>query len=347
MSNLNTRILKPEAAALEEAAAVIRAGKLVGIPTETVYGLGADALNEAAVRAIFEAKGRPGDNPLIVHIADRDQLIPLISAEPSPAAIKLMDAFWPGPLTLIFPRSSAVPLRTTGGLNTVAIRMPAHPIARKLIEISNRPIAAPSGNRSGRPSPTTAAHMFEDMSGRIPLILDGGPCGVGVESTVLDVTGPVPRILRPGGVSPEQIREVCGACEVDPAVMRPLREDERPRSPGMKYRHYAPSGELTIYRGSEESVAAAISAAYDQAKKSGKNPLILALESNLPRYAARNARSLGDSAEEAARSIFAALREADGQGIDTILSEAVDTEGIGLAVMNRLGRAAAFHIIEV
>ena len=347
MNDMNTRILKPDAAALDEAAALIRAGALVGIPTETVYGLGADALNEDAVRAIFEAKGRPGDNPLIVHIADREQLAPLIAAEPSPAAVRLMDACWPGPLTLIFPRSEAVPLRTTGGLDTVAVRMPAHPVARELILRSGRTIAAPSGNRSGRPSPTTAAHMFEDMDGRIPLILDGGPCGVGVESTVLDVTGEIPRVLRPGGVSPEQIREICGACEVDGAVMRPLGENERPRSPGMKYRHYAPAGELTIYRGKAEAVAAAIREAFDCAEQAGKRPLILAMESNLPRYGARRVRSLGEGAEEAARNIFAALREADGRHADVLFSEAVDTDGIGLAVMNRLGRAAAFHIIEV
>ena len=345
MKAMNTRILNPDAAALDEAAALIRAGELVGIPTETVYGLGADALNEDAVRAIFDAKGRPGDNPLILHIADRAQLAPLISEKPSPAAVKLMDACWPGPLTLIFPRAGAVPLRTTGGLDTVAVRMPSHPVARELILRSGRPIAAPSGNRSGRPSPTTAQHMLEDMDGRIPLILDGGPCGVGVESTVLDVTGSVPRVLRPGGVTPEQIEAICGACEVDPAVMRPLGEGETARSPGMKYRHYAPAGELTIYRGA--AAAAAICAAYDRAKREGKQPLILALESNLPRYGARRTLSLGEGAEEAARGVFAALRQADGLGADVLLSEAVDADGIGLAVMNRLGRAAAFHIIEV
>lgn len=347
MDHLNTRILKPDAAALTEAAALIREGQLVGIPTETVYGLGADALNPDAVRAVFDAKGRPGDNPLIVHIARRDQLAPLISADPAPAALRLMDACWPGPLTLIFPRAASVPLCTTGGLDTVAVRMPAHPVARELILQSGRPIAAPSGNRSGRPSPTTARHMFEDMDGRIPLILDGGPCGVGVESTVLDVTGDIPRVLRPGGISPEQIEEICGACEVDAAVMRPLGENERPRSPGMKYRHYAPAGELTIFRGGAESVSAAIRAAYDRAEQDGKHPLILALETNLSRYGARRALSLGGNSEDMARSIFAALRAADEQRADILLSEAVPAEGIGLAVMNRLGRAAAFHIVEV
>ena len=344
---MNTRILKPDAAALDEAAARIRAGELVGIPTETVYGLGADALDAEAARAVFEAKGRPGDNPLIVHIARIERLAPLISAEPSPQACRLMETCWPGPLTLIFPKSDLVPLRTTGGLDTVAVRMPAHPVARELIERSGRPIAAPSGNRSGRPSPTSAQHMFEDMSGRIPLILDGGPCGVGVESTVLDVTGPVPRVLRPGGVSPERVAEICGACEVDDAVLRPLGENERPRSPGMKYRHYAPEGELTIFRGDSEAVARAIRAAYDRAEAEDSEPLILALEENLPRYGARRVRSLGTGAAQAAQRIFAMLREADALGAKRIFSEAVDAEGIGLAVMNRLGRAAAFHIVDV
>ena len=342
-----TRTLKPSAAVLAEAAALIRAGALVGFPTETVYGLGANALDSDAVAAIFAAKGRPGDNPLIAHIAQLEQLSPLISGEPSPAARALMDAFWPGPLTLIFPKSVAVPRRTTAGLDTVAIRMPSHPVAQALILRCGLPIAAPSGNRSGRPSPTTAAHMLEDMDGRVPLIIDGGSCGVGVESTVVDVTGEVPRVLRPGGVTPEQIEAVCGACEVDPSVMRPLGEGEKPRSPGMKYRHYAPAGELTIYRGAPEAVAAAICAAYDRAESERNRALILAMDANLPRYGERRARSLGQDAKQAAKRLFAALREADALRADVILAEAVDDAGIGLAVMNRMGRAAAFHIVDV
>ena len=344
---MNTRVLKPDSEAIREAAQLIREGKLVGIPTETVYGLGADALNPEAVASIFEAKGRPGDNPLIVHIDDAEELRPLIAVEPSPAARALMAAYWPGPLTLIFPKSALVPLRTTGGLNTVAVRMPSHPIARALIRAAGCPIAAPSGNRSGRPSPTTAAHMFEDMDGRIPLILDGGACDVGVESTVVDMTGDVPRILRPGGVTREQIAAVCGDCVVDSAVMRPLRENERPRSPGMKYRHYAPAGQLTIFHGEPERVIEAICETYDQAERDGHRPLILALEGSLSRYGARRLESLGMDAAGMAHVVFAALRDADALGADVILSEAVEAEGIGLAVMNRLGRAAAFHIVEV
>ena len=339
--------MKPDDRAIDEAAALIREGELVGIPTETVYGLGADALNPDAVRSIFEAKGRPGDNPLIVHIAHIEAIQELIAEAPSPAAQQLARAFWPGPLTMIFPRGARVPLRTTGGLETVAVRMPAHPVARRLIERAQRPIAAPSGNRSGRPSPTTAAHMLQDMDGRIPLILDGGPCAVGVESTVVDMTAPVPRILRPGGVTREQIAAVCGACEVDPAVMRPLREDEKPRSPGMKYRHYAPAGALTLYRGARERVAEAICAAYDAALDAGKRPLILALEGNRVLYGERSCESLGSDAQAMAQTVFSALRDADERRADVIFSESVEAEGIGLAVMNRLGRAAAFHIEEV
>lgn len=344
---MNTRVLKPDDAALNWAAQLIQEGQLVGMPTETVYGLAADALNPEAVAAIFEAKGRPGDNPLIVHIVQMEELYSLIQGAPSPDALKLAQACWPGPLTMIFPRSARVPLRTTGGLETVAVRMPAHPVARVLISRGGRPIAAPSGNRSGRPSPTTAAHMLEDMDGRIPLILDGGSCDVGVESTVVDMTGDIPRILRPGGVTQEQIARICGDCEVDSAVMRPLKEDEHPRSPGMKYRHYAPEGQLTIYRGTPERVANAICAAYDTALVQGQRPLILALEGNLFRYGNRNCASLGRDAGAMAHSVFADLRQADDAGATVIFSEAVDAEGIGLAVMNRLGRAAAFHIEEV
>ena len=344
---MNTLVLKPEEKALRQAAELLKEGKLVGIPTETVYGLGADALNPEAVKSIFEAKGRPGDNPLIVHIADVKELAPLISVEPCENAKKLMDAYWPGPLTLIFPKSEKVPMCTTGGLNTVAVRMPSHPVARQLIEMSGLPVAAPSGNRSGRPSPTTAAHMFEDMDGRIDMILDGGSCEVGVESTVVDMTGDVPRILRPGGITPEMIASVCGSCKVDSAVMRPLRENERPRSPGMKYRHYAPAGQLTIFHGEQENVIAEICQTYDQALAEGRSPLILALEESLPRYGERRTESLGRDAAEMAKAVFAVLRDADEVQADVILSESVEAEGIGLAVMNRLGRAAAFHIIEV
>lgn len=344
---LNTRVLSCVPAAIDEAASLLRKGELVGMPTETVYGLAANALNSDSVRKVFEAKGRPGDNPLIVHISALSQISSLIACPFSDTAAALAERFWPGPLTMIFPKSDIVPLQTTGNLDSVAVRIPSHPIARALIERAGVPIAAPSGNRSGRPSPTTAEHMFEDMNGRIPLILDGGPCEVGVESTVVDMTGDVPRILRPGGITREMIAEVAGDCIVDPAVMRPLAKDERPRSPGMKYRHYAPSGQLTIYHGNSDAVIAAVCEAYDAAVSEGRNPIILALEAHRAAYGTRRIYSLGNNASSMAHTLFAALRSADDLGADTLLSEAVEAEGIGLAVMNRLGRAAAFHIIEV
>lgn len=343
---MDTQILTLCPDALAQAGARIREGQLVAFPTETVYGLGANAMDPCAVSRIFEAKGRPGDNPLIIHISALDQLSSLIDGAPNAMAQRMMSAFWPGPLTMIFPKSDRVPLCVTAGLDTVAIRFPAHPAARALIDAANRPIAAPSANRSGRPSPTTAQHVWEDMAGRIPLILDGGPCEVGVESTVVDVCGGEPRILRPGGVTREMIAQVAGSASVDAAVMRPLLPDERPRSPGMKYRHYAPQGQLTIIDGQEEAVAKTICSLYDSALSEGHRPLILALEPHKAAYAGRKTLSLGRDAGAMAHNIFAVLREADAIGADRLFSEAVDAEGVGLAVMNRLGRAAAFHIVH-
>jgi len=250
-------------------------------------------------------------------------------------------------MTLIFPKSPAVPTEVTAGLDTVAIRYPAHPAARALIDAARRPIAAPSANRSGRPSPTTAEHVMEDMSGRIPLILDGGPCAVGLESTVIDVTGSTPRVLRPGGITPERIEAICGGVTVDDAVLRPLREGERPRSPGMKYRHYAPAGALTIVQGDEIAVVGAICRFYDEALAQGKCPLILALDAHIPAYGDRRALSLGADAEAMAHAMFARLREADALGADVLFSEAIATDGVGLAVMNRLERAAGFCVKSV
>lgn len=342
---MQTQLLPVTPESLAEAGALIRSGALVAFPTETVYGLGANALDAAAVKRIFEAKGRPGDNPLIVHISAIDQLSPLVASAPGPAAQKLMAACWPGPMTLIFPKSPAVPAEVTAGLDTVAIRYPAHPAARALIDAARRPVAAPSANRSGRPSPTAAEHVMEDMNGRIPLILDGGPCAVGLESTVIDVTGATPRILRPGGITPERIEAICGGVTVDDAVLRPLREGEKPRSPGMKYRHYAPAGALTIVQGEESAVAGTICRLYDEALAQGKHPLILALEAHIPAYGDRRALSLGADAQAMAHAMFARLREADALGVDVLFSEAVATDGVGLAVMNRLERAAGFCVI--
>ena len=342
-----TRILPPTDAAIAEAAALIRAGELVAFPTETVYGLGADGLNREAVAKIFQAKGRPGDNPLILHISALDQIAPLIACELSPIAKKMADAFWPGPLTMIFPKSARVPENVSAGLSTVAIRFPAHPDAQRLIAAAETPIAAPSANRSGKPSPTTANHVFEDMDGRIPLILDGGECLVGVESTVVDMTGPVPHILRPGGITAEQIAQVAGASEVDSAVMRPLAEGEKPRSPGMAHRHYAPNGQLTVFTGNSDRVIQRIQSEYDCAKANGSRPLILSMEAHVASYGDRRIESLGADETAMAHRLFALLRDADHMEADVLFAEGVEAKGVGLAVMNRLGRAAAFHIVEV
>ena len=342
-----TRILPPTDAAIAEAAALIRAGELVAFPTETVYGLGADGLNREAITKIFQAKGRPGDNPLILHISALDQIAPLIACELSPVAKKMADAFWPGPLTMIFPKSSRVPENVSAGLSTVAIRFPAHPDAQRLIAAAETPIAAPSANRSGKPSPTTANHVFEDMDGRIPLILDGGECLVGVESTVVDMTGSVPHILRPGGITAEQIAQVAGASEVDSAVMRPLAEGEKPRSPGMAHRHYAPNGQLTVFTGDSDRVIQRIQSEYDCAKANGSRPLILSMEAHVASYGDRRIESLGADETAMAHRLFALLRDADHMEADVLFAEGVEAKGVGLAVMNRLGRAAAFHIVEV
>ena len=256
---METKLFNPqqENNAIAEAAEILRRGGLVGIPTETVYGLGADGLNEDAVRRIFEAKGRPQDNPLILHVASVDWLERYCQHVPS-AAYALAEKFWPGPLTMILPRRECVPLRTTGGLDTVGVRCPDHAVTLRIIEAAGVPVAAPSGNTSGRPSPTTAAHMIEDMSGKIDAIVDGGACTVGVESTIVDLTTTPPRLLRPGGLPLEALEEVLGEVAVDKAVRTRLAEGEKPRAPGMKYRHYAPKAPVTVVTGSPQRSAAYI-----------------------------------------------------------------------------------------
>jgi L-threonylcarbamoyladenylate synthase len=341
---MQTVLLKCSDEALARAAQLVRAGQVVGFPTETVYGLGANALDSEAVLKIFAAKDRPADNPLIVHISDIGQIKPLISVEMSRTARRLAEEFWPGPLTMIFPRSERIPDSVTAGLDSVGIRMPSHEDARRFIDACGCPIAAPSANRSGKPSPTTAKRVMEDMDGRIPMILDGGECQVGLESTVLDMTGDTPRILRPGGVTPEDIVRVAGECLVDDTVKRPLRDGEKPRSPGTKYRHYAPRGSLTIFEGEPDKVASAICRRYDGC---GGPALILALRDHAHLYGDRRVLALGSDADEMARLVFERLRDADDMGAEYIFSEAVADSGIGLAVMNRLGRAAAFHIERV
>ena len=340
-------IVKPvNEASIAEAAKIIREGGLVGMPTETVYGLGADALNEEAVLRIFEAKGRPADNPLIVHVSSLDEIPPLVREIPENARL-LMEAFWPGPMTLILPKSDCISNAVSAGLDTVGIRMPASEAARALIRAAGRPIAAPSANRSGKPSPTTAQHVFEDMDGRIPMILDGGECEVGVESSVIDVTGGTPIILRPGGITPEMVEGVLGSCEVDEHVMSPLKEGELVRSPGMKHRHYSPEAKTVIYEGEAGSVIAAICCHYDEALDKGEKPCILGFDEH--DFGLRTKISLGSEKEprEAAKRLFAALRKLDERGETVALCEAVEPTGIGLAVMNRMGRAAGFDLRRV
>ncbi|MBQ3080058.1 MAG: threonylcarbamoyl-AMP synthase [Clostridia bacterium] len=341
---MKTELLKPTESAIERAAELIRSGEVVGFPTETVYGLGADARNGEAVKKIFSAKGRPGDNPLIVHISKLEDIYTIISGDMPECAKALAKAYWPGPLTMIFDKGENIPNEVTAGLDSVAVRFPNHPTALQIIEASGCPVAAPSANLSGKPSPTLAEHVYKDMYGRIPMIIDGGACDVGLESTVLDVRSEPVRILRPGGITPKMIADVAGEVEVDGSVLRPLREGETVRSPGMKYKHYAPSGSVVIVKGSADRAANEINQMYDHTPG---EKCILALEGNKHLYGERRVFSLGENAEDMAKRLFDALREMDDRGIDAIFSEAVKEEEIGLAVMNRLGRAAAFHIVSV
>ncbi|MDO4739229.1 MAG: L-threonylcarbamoyladenylate synthase [Eubacteriales bacterium] len=334
-----------EPGAVEKGAAILKEGGVVAFPTETVYGLGALATSHSGVEKIFEAKGRPADNPLIVHIADMTMLKELIEGDIPLDASLLAEEFWPGPLSMIFKKSKRVPDIVTAGLDTVAVRMPSNPAALMLIKEAG-PIAAPSANRSGRPSPTSAKHVLDDMNGQIPLILDSGSCRVGLESTVLDLTCTPPRVLRPGGVTPDQIALVIDEVEVDGSVLRPMKEDEVARSPGMKYRHYAPQGSVTIVKGGRKRVAGRICRLYDEALAQGKKPAILASSSNRTLYGDRTVRMLGSGVAEQSRELFAALREMDDIGAEVVFSEALEAKDMGLAYMNRLGRAASFHIID-
>ena len=331
---------------IHDAAALLREGGLVGIPTETVYGLGANGLDGEAVSRIFQAKGRPQDNPLILHIPEVSWLERYCRDIPD-SAYRLAEKFWPGPMTMILPRKEIVPDTVTAGLETVGMRCPAHPLCREIIRLADVPVAAPSGNTSGRPSPTTAQHMLEDMEGKIEAIVDGGPCSVGVESTIIDLTCTPPRLLRPGGITLEELRSVLGEVEVDAAVTRKMGEGEKPRAPGMKYRHYAPAAPVTVVAGD-----AAKSAAYIAAHAAPEDGIICFDEfvHLFTRPAVtRPVMDLGPAGdkEEQARHIFDALRQFDHTGVPAIWAQCPDAEGIGLAIANRLNKAAGFHIIEV
>jgi L-threonylcarbamoyladenylate synthase len=345
-AEVQTRILAHDApGAMLEAAELIRKGELVAFPTETVYGLGANALCGQAVQKIFAAKGRPGDNPLIAHVCDIKGVEPLVARIP-PLARRAMEAFWPGPLTIVFPKSGAVPDAVTAGLDTVAVRFPSHPVARALIERAACPIAAPSANRSGRPSPTNAQDVYADMQGRIPLILDGGACGVGVESTVLDVSdGPL--ILRPGGVTQGMLEQALGMpVRVHQAALKPLEGEAR--SPGMKYKHYAPKAQVVLVEGEPEAMAHRAAQLYDEALAKGRRPCILGTEELKDIYGERAFYPLGKRAqpESIAHNLFAALREMDRRGYDAVFCETVEAQGVGLAIMNRLVRAAGYKIVK-
>ena len=324
---------------LTAAAELLRAGELVAIPTETVYGLAADARNGAAVASIFAAKGRPSDNPLIVHIADKRELATLV-AEIPPVAEALAEAYWPGPLTMIFNKADGVPDEVTAGLDTVAVRMPSHPIARRLIALSGCPLAAPSANRSGSPSPTDAHRVAEDMDGRIAAIVDGGACSIGVESTVISVCGDRVRLLRPGAVTVEMLEAIAGAVEIDEAVLNPLRDGATAASPGMKYKHYAPEARVVLVRGSAEAYRNYVNAnacdgvmalCFDGEERGLTVPYLT--------YGHR------DDAVTQAKRVFEALRLLDEKKARVAYTACPSPEGIGLAVYNRLLRAAGFEVV--
>lgn len=337
----------PDPELIQAAGDILAQGGLVAFPTETVYGLGANALDGRAVMRIFEAKGRPSDNPMIVHVANIDQVKDLVESLPAPAQV-LMQAFWPGPLTLVLPAGRLVPPEVTAGLPSVAIRMPGHAVALALIRAAGAPLAAPSANLSGRPSPTTANHVIQDLDGRIDLVLDGGPAGVGVESTVLDLTGQVPVILRPGGVTLEALRGILGDVMVDPAVLNNLPA-ARPRSPGMKYTHYAPRAPLLLVEGAPQAVAAKIREIAAQYRFRGKQVGILTYTDSED-YAGLGQVVLAgqrDKPETVAAGLYAALRRFNDMKVDFILAEGLPENGVGLAVMNRLRRAAGGRIMHV
>jgi L-threonylcarbamoyladenylate synthase len=339
---------KPDPAQIEVAARFIRNGGLVAFPTETVYGLGADALNADAVLALFAAKNRPLDNPPIVHVANADEVFRLVEEVPAKAQL-LMDRFWPGPLTLVFKRSSIVPDVTVAGLDTVAIRMPIHKVALALIRRSGRPIAAPSANLAGKPSPTTAQHVYEDLNGRIDAILDGGATKIGVESTVLDLTVDPPMVLRPGGTPFEALKQVIGNVKLHPFVEAeaelPL---EKIKSPGMKHKHYAPRAEVILVEGDVPAVVAKVKELTQSYSVKGVKVGVLATDETKAAYKGDVVRSLGSRLNLAmvAKNLFRMLRELDAQNVDVIIAEGVPTEGLGLAVMNRLRKASGYHIIK-
>lgn len=337
--------LEPNRLILREAAEIIRIGGLVAFPTETVYGLGANALDPEAVKKIFLAKGRPADNPLIVHISDRDYVHELAKKVPQEAKA-LIRKFFPGPLTIVLEKKPIVPDETTANLPTVAVRMPNHKIALGLIKESGTPVAAPSANKAGRPSPTRAQHVLQDLGGQVDLIIDGGPTRFGLESTVVDLTVKPPELLRPGAVTLEMLREVLGAVQIHPSVSQQVAwRDVVARSPGMKYRHYAPKAELLVVVGDRRDVQRKIEQLIQDF--SLKNMRIGVATTTGKQYRVSHLESLGKSKQEIAKGLFDILRRFDETEVDVIFAEGVDEEGLGLAIMNRLKKASGYRIVRV
>ena len=340
-------LARPAAEVIQKAAEILRAGGLVAFPTETVYGLGGNGLDEEACQKIYLAKGRPSDNPLILHISEQEELAQIVR-EVSPAAKKLMDAFWPGPLTLIFPKTDIVPMRTTGGLDTVAVRFPSHPVARAIIRAAGVPIAAPSANSSGKPSPTRASHVEFDLTGKIDMIVDGGAAEWGLESTIVDVSGEKPMILRPGAVTKEMLEAVVGEIAVDPAILSKPEGEFRPKAPGMKYTHYAPKAEVWLVRGSQAAVAACINRLAEAERNTGKVIGVMATAETEGLYRADAVLSLGsrEKPEEIGSNLFKTLRKFDFLGMDKVYAEVFPEDGEGMAIMNRLNKAAGYRAID-
>ena len=333
--------------AILQAGEILRGGGLVAFPTETVYGLGGDAFNPESSRKIYAAKGRPSDNPLIVHIYRLEDLEKVALKVP-PAAWRLAESFWPGPLTMILPKKPELPPETTGGLDTVAVRFPSNRIAQALIEAGGGYIAAPSANRSGRPSPTLASYCREDLDGRVDMIIDGGKVGLGLESTIIDLTEETPVILRPGFITWENLSGLLG--DVDAGSLVPgLDDDTAPKAPGMKYRHYAPKGTLTVVDGTREAVTAYVNDRIRRCRASGIRTGVICTDETKDRYEADIVRSAGSrqDREAVAGELFRILREFDDEGAEEIYAEAFDTSGVGRAVMNRLLKAAGSRIVHV
>ena len=349
---MDTKIIKIDEenideALISQAGKIIKNGGLVAFPTETVYGLGGDALNRESSKKIYAAKGRPSDNPLIVHIADIRDMDGIV-LKVTENALKLAERFWPGPLTMILKKSDLVPLETTGGLDSVAIRMPVHKTAAAFIKAAGGYVAAPSANISGKPSPTSAKYVIQDMDGRIDMIIDGGDSGIGLESTIVDLTGDIPVLLRPGYITVEQLREVLGNVDVDKTILDGDCK-ERPKAPGMKYRHYAPKGELTIVEGQALAVVEKINELTHEAERKNKKVCVIATDENADSYEAGVIKSIGSRNDEdiIAHRLYTILRECDDENVDVIYSESFDSAGIGQAIMNRLLKAAGHHMIHI